>query len=199
MVRNIVFDLGNVLLQFKPEQFLKEKGYSSKEVKFIQKEIYNSVEWVNLDLGIISRETALAKILERNPQDTEMLAEAFYIDELLIPIDDNIGLLKNLHEKAFKLFYLTNYHKEAFTFAKTHYNFFQYFTGGVVSAFVKKVKPNPSIYQILLSNYNLPPQETLFIDDTWENVRAAEELCFKTIHLKEINSLSHQLQPYLKK
>ncbi len=193
MIKNIVFDLGNVLIYFDPKRFLKDKGFSSEEIAFIHQEIYCSHEWVDLDLGVITREEAKNRILLRNAERAELLDASFFVDELLTPIAENIALLARLKPK-YSLYYLTNYHKEAFRYTHNRYSFFNHFTGGVVSADVNLIKPDPAIYTTLLERYALNRKETLYIDDLEKNAAAAASLGMEAIHLEKPEYLRTQLQ-----
>jgi 2-haloacid dehalogenase len=112
--------------------------------------------------------------------------------ELMIggEITVNTRLLKPLKER-YRLFGLTNWSAEAFPIVFEQYQFFKEFEGIVVSAFEKMVKPDREIYELILNRYNLLADESLFIDDNLNNINAAKELGFSTIH---INGESLELQ-----
>lgn len=193
MIQTIVFDLGNVLIDFQPEKFLRAKGMNETEVQFLLREVYQSEEWVFLDLGKIRRKEALDRIIRRNPDKRVLLESSFFIDEVLTPIEDNITLFKQIDRKRYRTVFLSNYHQEAFKRALADYDFFSSFSGGVVSYEVGMVKPDPEIYRHLLVKYQLNPEQTLFIDDSEVNIQAAIELGFTTIHLKRSGDLGNQL------
>ena len=90
--------------------------------------------------------------------------------------------VKKLKEK-YKLYILSNFHKDSFETISSRYNFFNYFDGGIVSAYHNCIKPDEKIYKLLIDKYNLNPTETLFIDDLEKNILKAQELGIKTIHL----------------
>lgn len=193
MIQTIVFDLGNVLIDFQPEKFLRAKGLKETEVHFLLREVYQSEEWGLLDLGTIQRNAALERIIIRNPDKRVLLESSFFIDELLTPIEDNITLFKQIDRNRYRTIFLSNYHQEAFQRALTDYDLFSSFSGGVVSYEVGMVKPDPEIYRYLLVKYQLNPEQTLFIDDSEVNIQAAIELGFRTIHLKKSGDLRTQL------
>ncbi len=196
MIKNIIFDLGNVLLNFQPKEYLKEKGLEGECLDFVYKEIFLSREWVELDRGTMSREEAFFNITSRNPDKREFLQTFFSFEEILTPILPNVAVLKELKSRGYNTYYLTNYHKEAFQFAYSNFDFFESFDGGVVSADVKLIKPDHQIYLCLKEKYSLNPEESLFIDDHQKNVEAAAELGFNTIHLKEKYKLKDLLSVY---
>lgn len=192
-IKNIIFDLGNVLINFHPENHLRNKGLSGRELEFIHREIFLSREWVELDRGTMTRDEALKSIYKRNPGREKQLSENTDFKKMLTPIESNTKILKGLKAKGYNLYYLTNYHDDLFEYSFKKFNFFREFSGGIVSAHVKLIKPDPRIYNTLLDKYNLLASESLFIDDTEVNTSAAEKLGIKAIHLKEEESLEKRL------
>lgn len=197
MIKNIIFDLGNVLIDFHPIEHLKTKKLSEKQREIVYRAIFLSEEWVELDKGTMTREEALESIYLKNPDDRALLSENTDFENILIPIEVNVKIFKELKEQGYKLYYLTNYHEDLFEYTYNKFEFFKNFDGGIVSAHVKMIKPDFEIYHELLNQYNLTPSETLFIDDTEKNTIAAESLGISAIHLEERNSLRNQLKMIL--
>ena len=96
-------------------------------------------------------------------------------------IKGSVEILKELYDKGYRLYALSNWSAESLTLAQERYNFFPLFNGMVISGQEKTIKPDPGLYKILLSRYQLDPAETLFIDDHSENTIAAAKLGMKTI------------------
>jgi putative hydrolase of the HAD superfamily len=175
MIKNIVFDLGNVLLSFRPVEFFDKKNYSEPLKTRILSDIFGSLEWIMLDNGDITTEEAITAIALKSSLNKEEIAHVFNLrTELMFPLDHNVKLLPELRKRDFRLFFLSNFPKDVFEEIKTGYYFFRYFDGGVISSLVKYSKPDNRIYECLLKNYSLIPEECLFIDDLEVNVAAAE-------------------------
>ena len=107
-------------------------------------------------------------------------------------IIENTRLLKPLKVK-YRLFGLTNWSAEAFPVVYEKYPFFKNFEGIIVSGKEKMVKPNKNIYELLLNRYQLLAEESLFIDDSFNNIETARELGFATIHINGSSNLEEQL------
>ena len=105
--------------------------------------------------------------------------------------------MPKLKEKGYKLYILSNFHREAFLEIERKCEFEKYFDGKVVSYDVKLLKPEKEIYEELLKKYNLNPEETLFIDDTLANTEGAEKLGISTIHLINKEKLKEELEKFL--
>ena len=196
MIKNIIFDLGNVLLNFEAKKYLGSK-IPLEKIEIIYKGIFQSEELISLDRGTITEEEAKANIIDRNIDYKEYINMAFenWYD-MLTPIEKNIRILEALKEKKYKIYYLSNFHDLAFKYVTQKYDFFKKFDGGVVSYEEKILKPECEIYERIIKKYNLNPKECIFIDDTKINVDGATESGLYGIHLKDIDTLEENLKKY---
>lgn len=190
MIRNIIFDLGNVLLSWKPEEFFERSGYAPEEVKIILKDIFRSREWLMIDNGDITTAEAINRIASVSSLKRDDICVIFNLrTKIIFPLTDNIKLLPVLKKEGFKLYFLSNFPSDFFEEVKKDYDFFKYFDGGVISAEVHYSKPDIRIFKIFLKKYNLVSEDCLYIDDIETNVRTAEFLGVKGIHLEGTDSL----------
>ncbi len=197
MVRNIIFDLGNVLLDYQPKEYLKLKNIEIAKIEDVYHQVFQSEEWILLDKGTITQDEAQEKIIERNPENTILIECAFnHWYDMLTPIEDTVPLLKRLKQKGYNLYFLSNFHSLAFEHVNDKYDFFTLFDGGVVSYKENTIKPDMEIYQKLIQKYSLKPQESIFIDDMLYNVEAAKKLNFNGIHFTNANNLKDELKNY---
>lgn len=196
MIKNIIFDLGNVLIKYSPESFLEKNVKKERQEKFIAT-VFKSKEWLELDRGTLSYEDAIEKFAEIISEDRKNLEKLFKnnIMDCLAPIEENIEILKKLKKKGYNLFVLSNFHRPAFEQVQKEWEFFDEFDGGVISCYCHLLKPNQRIYELLLARYGLIPEETLFIDDTKINVEKAEKIGMGGIYL----DLPEMLEKLLKK
>lgn len=199
MIKNIIFDIGNVLLEFKPLDYLKRTFNDENIEKLILKEVFGCEEWLHLDRGTLTQDEAIKIITTRNPNHEVHIKKCMdnWID-ILTPIESTIRILKDLKEKGYKLYLLSNFHSLAFETVYAKYDFFKNFDGGIISYKEKLVKPEAEIYTKLLDTYKLTAEECLFIDDTLVNIEAASKLGIKTLHYKDCDSLEKNLDICLK-
>jgi len=175
MIRNIIFDLGNVLISFIPSEYLKKKNYPSNIRNKIINDIFRSEEWKKLDNGDITVPEAIDSIVLKSALSREEIALVFnFRTDIMFPLDDNVRLLPELKKHGYRLYYLSNFPLDSFEEVKNDYFFFRYFDGGIISAEVKLSKPDIRIYRYVLEKYGLKPGECLYIDDIEENVKASE-------------------------
>lgn len=194
MVKNIIYDLGNVLIKFQPDKFL-EKYVAIEDRERIFKMIFESQYWLDLDRGILSYEDAIEIFSKKEPKYKKIITKLFVdnIEECLEPIKENIKILEKHRAEGYNLYILSNFHKAAFENIYTKWNFFRNFHGKVVSYECNLLKPEKEIYFYILKKFNLNPKETLFIDDKESNIFAASQLGFQVIHLKCYTKLEKKL------
>jgi putative hydrolase of the HAD superfamily len=183
LIKNIIFDLGNVLINFKPIEYVNSKIHDKEKAKKIYEEIFTGKEWPMLDRGVITEEEAINIICNRNMEDSElirMVMDNWY--QLLTPIEGTVEILKEISNKGYKTYVLSNYQLLAYENVTERYDFFNYFDGDVISYKEKLMKPEKDIYNKLIERYNVDPKESVFIDDTVENVEGAKLLGFGGIH-----------------
>ena len=196
MIKNIIFDLGNVLLDFNPKVYVKSK-VTEEKVEEIYKCIFQSDEWPMLDRGTISEEDAKINIINRNIENEELINlvfENWY--DILIPIESSVDVLKKLKQNGYKVYYLSNFHLAAFEYVTKKHDFFECFDGGVVSYEENLLKPEKEIYEKIIDKYDLIPSQTIFIDDMKENVEAAIKLGLKGIILNNPKDLKAELEEF---
>jgi glucose-1-phosphatase len=180
MIKNIVFDLGNVLISFKPEEFLTKLNFPENIKLTILSDIFKSSEWLMLDNGDFSTSEAIDAIALKSSLNKEEIARIFNLrTKIMFPLDLNVRLLPELRKRGFRLFYLSNFPIDIFEEIRNEYPFFKYFKGGIISAEVKYSKPHKRIYEILVEEYFLKPEDCLFVDDIEINVVAAEKFGMK--------------------
>lgn len=200
MIKNIVFDLGNVLLSWKPGQYFEKSGYDSNTVSLIMKDIFSNPVWAALDNGDITTSDAIEQIALTSSLKKDFIRSLFALrTEIIFPLTDNIKLLPRLKKSGFKLYYLSNFPLDFFEEVKNEYDFFDYFDGGIISAVVRHSKPDIRIYRILLEKYQLKAEECFYIDDVDKNVRAAESAGMTAYHYDGEDGNSQQLYRLIKK
>ena len=197
-IKNIVFDLGRVLIKFEPKEYIEQNVPEEKREDFYNG-IFGSTEWLMLDRGTLSYEDAKKIFKERVPGAGKQIDRLFDVDlfEILQPIEENVKLLSKLKEK-YNLYILSNFHQPAFEHIFKKYDFFRLFDGHTVSCYYYLLKPEKEIYDTLIDKFNLIPKETVFIDDTKVNIDACEKEGIRGIHLPDYTELKQKLEEFLK-
>ncbi len=176
MIKNIVFDVGNVLVVWDPASVVA-KIFPDENTEELTKAIFKSDLWFDLNLGRLTIPEAI-KRYERT-LGFEVTILDHLLDEVkksLLPIPESFLLLNQLHEAKYSLFALTDNIREFMVYLQATYDFWPKFKGIVVSAEVGFLKPAPEIYDFLLKKFALNAKETLFIDDLLPNILGAKRL-----------------------
>ena len=193
----IIFDLGGVLVDWKPE-YVYRKVFKNDEKK-VQWFLANvcTPEWnIEQDAGRTIEEAVNLKIKEF-PQYEKWIR--LYYNEwhnmFSGPIKENIALFNKLKQsEKYKIYALTNWSAEKWDLALKLFPFFNDFDGVVVSGQEKCRKPFSSIYNIILNRYKINPENTVFIDDNKENVLSAIQLKLNGIHYQNPRQLLQNLK-----
>ena len=194
-IKNIIFDFGGVLVDWNPRYLFKDIFNDDEKMEYFLENICTDSWNVQQDAGRTLVEGT--KILqEQFPEESEMIQKFYDGWEVMLKdeIPENSKLLSQFDRHKFRLFGLTNWSGETFPIALERFGFFKEFEGIVVSGDEKMIKPNKEIYLLLLERYNLKAEESIFIDDNFNNIVAANKLGFHTIHLAEDVKLENRLQ-----
>ncbi len=194
MIKNIVFDIGSVLVEFEPKKYLDKFNFTEEVKEEIFQNVFRSTYWCELDRGTITEEEAMEKICKEASHIKKEIAQVMenWMD-MLVPKEDTIEILKEVKHRGYNIYILSNYHKNSFEKICRENGFFTLIDGAVVSYSVNYLKPEEEIYKILLDRYSLIPKETLFIDDMKDNVEAAEKLGINAIKFTNSKELKEKL------
>ncbi len=198
-IKNIIFDLGGVLIDWNPTYLFSKVFDSQSEMDFFLSEIC-SPEWNEMQDGGRTLAEGTRVLVEQYPEHEEMI-RLFYDrwEEMLGgALDENVELFRKLRENTeYRIYALTNWSAETWPIAIREYTFLQDFEGILVSGEEGLKKPDPKIYHLLTSRYNLAPNETLFIDDNLRNVKAAQKEGWNAIHYQSSEQLLQEVRKYL--
>lgn len=176
MIKNIVLDMGNVLIRFDPELFLSRYALTEEQRKMLLEQVFRSVEWVMLDRGTLDEAGAEQRILPCLPEPLHAVAQDLIEawDEPLIPVRGMLELVRQLKQQGYQLYLLSNAAaRQPLYWARTEAS--RLMDGALISAQVGLLKPDPRIYQTFLQRFALCAEECVFIDDTPINVEAAQQ------------------------
>lgn len=192
-IKNIVFDFGGVLVDWNPRHLYKDHFQDADEMESFLKNICTE-EWnIEQDRGR-SLSEATIELQNKFPAHTASIQLFYDKWEVMLKgeISGTVALLYKL-KKRYKLYGLTNWSSETIEIAYRRFSFFKEFEGIVVSGTEKLIKPDHRIYQLLLDRHSIKAEDSLFIDDNVNNVKAAKELGFSAIHFENPAQLETDL------
>lgn len=192
---NIVFDLGGVVLTWKPEKIIADVFADPETRRRARAGIFEHPDWLELDRGTLPLQQAIRRASARSGITADKIAKLFdLVPRSLKLIPDTIDLLYRLKKQGQRLFYLSNMHSASIQYLEKEYGFWDVFDGGIISCRVQLIKPEPAIYSALLEQYALESGETVFIDDTEINLTAAAEFGIRTIHFLGARQCAEKLR-----
>ena len=176
MIRNIIFDMGQVLIRFNTGVFLDRfaSDCTPEERTLLLREVYQSAEWIMQDRGTHTPEQTVEIVCRNLP---EKLHEAVYNlvcrwNENIIPVEGMKELVEELKGKGYGIYLLSNAAKDLPGYWQRIPGH-EYFDDLCVSAFHGFIKPQPELYGCALQKFNVAPEECVFIDDVTANIEAA--------------------------
>ena len=176
MIRNIIFDMGGVLIQFDREYFIRRLGVANEDERILMNEVFCSLEWAQLDRGTITQAGAIANMCARLPQRLHEAATNLvtHWDRPIIPMEGMYELVAELKALGYGIYLLSNATLRLHEFWPD-IPASRFFDGTLISADVKLVKPQPEIYTLLCNTFGLQPSECFMIDDMPMNIEGAYE------------------------
>lgn len=173
MIKNIIFDLGGVLIDHNPEKTLYAH-FKKEHADIVLKEIFRNPLWLERDRGVVTSEDILSKKKHLIPEEIYSKVEEMTNDffPYMPPFEKMYGFVKELKEKGYGIYLLSNVGKE-FHRVKKDIPVLELFDGFVASSDYKVIKPEPEIYNILFEKFSLIPEECIFIDDVQKNIDGA--------------------------
>ncbi len=174
MIKNIVFDMGNVVIRFDPPAFIARFGVNEEERELLLREIFRSPEWVMLDRGTLNDEQAAEILCPRVPEHLREIARKLisFWDRPILEVEGMYPLIEELKGLGYGIYLLSNAscrqpdYWQRVPAAKL-------FDATLISASVKLLKPMPEIYEKFFETFSLKREECFFIDDSPANVEAA--------------------------
>lgn len=195
MYRNVIFDLGGVVVEFNPRDFLMDHFLNKTAENITYDLTFGSKEWEELDRGTLSRSAANDSMLENAARCGRTFEVRTVIEEwetILKPKRRTIEVMRALKKADYRLYYLSNIAVDTLADLKER-EFFSLFDGGVASCDVHINKPDPRIYTTLMQKYRLAYDESVFIDDNKQNAQAAYNLGITGILYKNHKSFTRAL------
>lgn len=181
MIKNVVLDMGNVLLDFRPEYVLDAFCSSEEEKDVIRSELFDGPEWQMGDRGDIKDKERYGLVKQRVPEKYHKALKdcAEKWDICMEPIEGAKEFCETLKEKGYKVFVLSN---ASDLFYKYFPKFLplDFFDGVFVSADYRMLKPDVEIFEVFLKQYGLKAEECFFVDDREDNISGATKAGMNT-------------------
>lgn len=180
MIKNVIFDIGKVLVDYDWDKYLKSYGFDEEKEKKIAYALFGSGAWLELDRGALSISEQEALFVSHAPQYREDVLRVFRNSgSCITKLDYAIPWITDLKKQGYGVYYLSNYSEFMINATRQALDFLPYMDGGLFSCDAKLIKPEPDIYRTLLQKYpSIVPEESVFLDDVQANVDEAKKQGF---------------------
>lgn len=174
MIENIVFDMGKVLIQFDVDHYLSYFADAPEDRELLRREVFRSVEWIQLDRGTVTDTEAVRLICKRLPERLHQAVEDIFArwHRDIPPLGGVYDLVSDLKQAGYHLYLLSNTSVRFHEFRK-NIAALKFFDGEFISADCGLLKPELEIYQKFFEKFSLDPAKCIFIDDAPANIEAS--------------------------
>ena len=199
IVKKFLFDLGNVFFDWNPERILKPIFNDDERMNFFINNISFPLLDTRCDAGI-TIEVAVNDAIKKFPEFEKEIKLYYPNHGNMVGgfFQKTVDVFYKIKEVNYPCFVLSNWSAETYEGMEETYPFLKDFDGKIISGRDFLIKPDPAIYELAISRFDLIPQETLFIDDRLDNIEAAQKLNFQTIHLTDPSLIQELIDPYIR-
>ena len=199
IVKKFLFDLGNVFFDWNPERILKPIFNDDERMNFFINNISFPLLDTRCDAGI-TIEVAVNDAIKKFPEFEKEIKLYYPNHGNMVGgfFQKTVDVFYKIKELNYPCFVLSNWSAETYEGMEEKYPFLKDFDGKIISGRDFLIKPDPAIYELAISRFNLIPEETLFIDDRLDNIEAAQNLNFQTIHLTDPSLIQELIDPYIR-
>ncbi|MCI9136795.1 MAG: HAD family phosphatase [Lachnospiraceae bacterium] len=195
MIKNVVFDVGKVLVDFDWQGFLNSLDLSKETYEKVANATVLSDLWNEFDRSRMSDEEILEGFLEKAPEcRAEIMNFWDNLGNSIKRYDYAVSWLESLQEKGYGVYLLSNYPRRLYSQSIEELSFVEKVDGAIFSYEVHATKPEIEIYEALLKKYQLEPTECVFLDDNRSNIIAANQLGMATIHFHTKSQAEEELK-----
>lgn len=196
-INTVIFDLGNVLVDFHPLDGLRELGFDEECVEVFRKNIFSGL-WEECDGYPLSDEEIRKKFKAAVPGYEKEVDQLWDNVSVVTSVYEySVEWVRSLKERGLKVYILSNFGQQAFKVNSKLYTFLNYVDGKVISYAECITKPSAEIYECLLERYQINPAEAVFIDDRGVNVEGAKAVGIHGIVFTNYDEVSAQLEAML--
>ncbi len=175
MLKNLILDMGGVLLRYEPRYFLRRAGLTDEDdIELLVREVFFSKDWARTDLGTLDEAGLFEIVKERLPERLHAIAHdmIFHWSDPVEAMPGMKELIRDAKAAGIKIYLLSNVSRRLDEYWHNIPGS-KYFDGRVMSSAIHLVKPQPEIFEYLLNTFSLKADECLFVDDMPENAEGA--------------------------
>jgi len=199
LITTIIFDIGSVLVSWHYKAFLRRLFDDEKTCKVVAKCIFENSNYIDFDAGRYTKEQFLENCVSFAPNYRKEITYAFSrIGECVKQYSFAHSWIEEYKKRGYRVLFLSNYSDYVRGANMKALDFVGKFNGGIWSCDVKMIKPDINIYLKMINDFNLIPEQCLFIDDKISNLRPADKLGIKCVHYKSYPQAKRDVESILR-
>lgn len=198
MIKNVIFDVGKVLVEYDPDSYMERLGFDLKTRQAVNQAMFQNPLWEESDRGKLSTEELLEKFIFNDKEYKEEITKAYQtVGNTIELFPYSVAWIKELKQRGYRVYILSNYAEVTYEQTKEKMEFLPYVDGAVFSFQCKWIKPEREIYEELCRKYSIEPRESVFLDDRLDNIEQARNLGFFGIQFESYQQAVKELERIL--
>ena len=194
-VRNVIFDLGGVVLEWNPDHIVARVQPVPELRPSLKAALFGHADWRLFDRGALTEPELIERLQVRigaTRQEVEVILDA--VRHSLVEKPETLQLIRALQAQGTPLYCLSNMPGSIYTHLRERHNFWGVFSGIVISGQVQMMKPEPEVFKHLLETFNLRAEESVFVDDLPANIESARQVGLHAILFKDAGQCRRELE-----
>lgn len=197
MIKNIIFDVGQVLVEYAWEPVMKRLGITGRDLEQVADATVRSQLWNEYDRSKISDEELLQGFIRQAPEQEENVRLFWeHVADTITCFSYSESWIQSFRDKGYRCYILSNYARRTYELTREELSFEKKMDGVLFSFQVQQIKPEPEIYRTLLERFDLEASECVFLDDNPANVEAARKLGIHGILFTGKEAAQRELQAF---
>jgi epoxide hydrolase-like predicted phosphatase len=198
VVRNVIFDLGGVLLEWNPDEIRFRFQPDSDLRRSLRRDLFGHPDWRMFDRGALTESEIIDRMETRiGLARAELIAIVNAVRAALVEKPDTVKLIRALRQRGIALYCLSNMPASIYAHLRLRHAFWDIFQGIVISGEVRMSKPEPEVFTHLLERFDLLAEESVFVDDLPVNIEAAKRVGLHTVLFRDAEQCAHELDKLL--
>ncbi|MDD2971796.1 MAG: HAD family phosphatase [Lachnospiraceae bacterium] len=198
MIKNVVFDIGNVLSKFNYQEHFRKFAKDQETYERLLNATVMTPTWDELDRGVWGEQAIVDRFVEQDPGIEKEIRDMYaHMDGIMEEYPYSTEWIKSLQKRGYRVLIISNFSELILRTNRKEMKFMDVIDGGILSYREKVIKPDPAIYELLMRQYDLRAEECIFLDDRIENVEGARAVGFQGILVTSQEAAVAELETYL--
>ncbi len=199
MINTVIFDIGNVLVDFRWRELFAELGFTGEKFEKIADATVRNPWWEEFDKGLMTTEEIIDRFSEKAPQYQEEIEEIYrHMGDIVRLREYAVPWIRELKKEGYRVYVLSNWSKPAYDDnLDTNLKFLTEVDGAVMSFREGMIKPDERIYDLICRRYEIQPENAVFLDDNAANIAGAKKFGLNAILFQDEKQAKEELKKYL--